>query len=152
MLNKTVMMGRLTDNPELRETATGVKVCTFSVAVERDYKVNGERKADFFNIVAWRGTAELICKYFKKGKPIILEGHFENRSYIGNDGNKRYVTELIVDQVNFAGDSAKKNEPPMPEPPPEPHAGQASPTPDAAPPTDGRDFAEMTANPDDLPF
>ena len=112
MLNKTVMMGRLTDNPELRETATGVKVCTFSVAVERDYKVNGERKADFFNIVAWRGTAELICKYFKKGKPIILEGHFENRSYIGNDGNKRYVTELIVDQVNFAGDSAKKNEPP----------------------------------------
>ena len=147
MYSITIMMGRFVEDPELRHTANDVAVSTFRIAVDRPYKVNGESVADFFDVVAWRGTAELVCKYFKKGKPIVVQGHFENRSYNDRDGNKRYRTELIAERVSFAGDSSGRgNQAPLPDPPPE-HSASA---PAYASGNTG-DFEEIPSD-DDLPF
>lgn len=109
MFNKAILMGRLTKDPELRATPNGVSVCTFSIAVDRQYSSKGEeRKTDFFNIVAWRQTAEFISKYFTKGRCVLVEGELQNRSYTDKDGITRYVTEVIASQVSFTGE--KKTE------------------------------------------
>ena len=103
MLNKVILMGRFTRDPELRSTPQGVSTCAFSIAVDRNFVRQGEeRKADFINCVAWRQTAEFISKYFKKGSMIALEGSIQTRSWDDNDGKKRYATEVIVSQVYFA--------------------------------------------------
>lgn len=109
MLNKVVIMGRLTANPELRRTTSGTDVATFTVAVDRKYKdQNGDRQTDFLNCVAWRGTATFIEKYFKKGQQIIVEGSIQNRSY-DKDGQKRNITEIIAENAFFAGEKKESD-------------------------------------------
>ena len=99
-------MGRLTADPELRKTPSGVSVTRFTVAVDRAYKQGEERKADFINVIAWRSTSEFICKYFKKGSMIAIQGSIETGSY-EKDGVKRNTFEIVADNVSFCGN---KNE------------------------------------------
>lgn len=109
MLNRTIMMGRLTRDPELRKTQTGTPVCSFSIACERDFKTaNGEKETDFFDCVAWRQTAEFVSQYFTKGRMVVVEGRLQNRSWTDKEGNKHRTTELIVDNAYF-GDSKPKD-------------------------------------------
>ena len=103
MLNKVILMGRFTRDPELRSTPQGIMTCSFSIAVDRNFVRQGEeRKADFINCVAWRQTAEFISKYFRKGSMVALEGSIQTRSWDDQEGKKRYATEVIVNQVYFA--------------------------------------------------
>lgn len=108
MLNHAEIMGRLTADPELKTTKSGVAVTSFSVAVERNYEVNGKRPTDFLNVVAWRGTAEFVTKWFRKGQMIVVEGAIETREYEDRNGNKRTAVEINADRVHFAGE--KKQE------------------------------------------
>lgn len=111
MLNKVVLMGRFTRDPELRSTPQGISTCAFTLAVDRDYVKQGEeRKADFINCVAWRNTAEFISKYFRKGSMAALEGSIQTRSWDSTDGKKGYATEVIVNNIYF-GESKKDNPP-----------------------------------------
>lgn len=104
MLNRAILMGRITKSPELKNTQSGVPVLQISIAVDRDYTPKGqEKQTDFINVVAWRGTAEFIAKHFEKGQLIALTGSIQTRSYTDSQGNKRSVTEVIADQVYFAG-------------------------------------------------
>ena len=101
-MNRVELVGRLTAKPELRYTPSNVPTTRFSIAVNRTFKnEQGGRDADFINILAWRKTAELICNYFDKGNQIGLEGRIQTGSYDDKDGNKRYTTEVVVDQVYF---------------------------------------------------
>ena len=110
-MNKCIFIGRLAADPELRTTQSGISNCNFKIAVQRRYKDNnGERQADFFNCVAWRQTAEFVTRYFHKGDPIAVEGSMQNRSYDPQDGSKRYVTELIVDNVEMCGSAQNKQQ------------------------------------------
>lgn len=104
MLNNVNLCGRLTADPELKTTPSGVSVTTFNLAVERDYQSNGEKKTDFIPIVAWRNTAEFAAKYFNKGKMMIVNGRLEMRDYQAKDGSKRTIAEVIADHCYFAGD------------------------------------------------
>ena len=100
-------MGRLTRDPEVKYTQNNVAVCSFSIAVDRDYVQDGQqRQTDFINIVAWRKTAEFIGKYFAKGRMIVVCGRIETRTWEGNDGRKNCSTEVIADDVYF-GESKK---------------------------------------------
>ncbi len=110
MLNRVILMGRITAAPELKTTASGISVTSFSLAVERSYVKQGEeRKADFINCVAWRGTAEFICRYFGKGSMIAVEGQLQTRTYQAKDGTNRYVTEVVADNVSFTGEKRDQN-------------------------------------------
>lgn len=111
MLNKTIMMGRLTKDPELRSTASGTSVVSFSLAVERDFKnpQTGEKDVDFFDCVAWRNTADYVAKYFSKGRMAVCEGQFQTRWWEDNSGLKRRAIELIVSNIYF-GDSKPQQE------------------------------------------
>lgn len=105
-LNKVILMGNLTQDPEFKTTPSGVPVTTFSIAVGRRFAKQGDEvTADFFNVVAWRGLAEFVSKYFTKGKPIVVVGSIQNRSYNTQDGQKRYITEIIADECTFAGNA-----------------------------------------------
>lgn len=107
-MNKVVLVGRLTKDPEVKNTTNQVAFCNFSVAVDRKYKdQNGERQADFINCVAWRQQAGFISHYFKKGSFIGIVGTLQSRSFDDNNGQKRYVTEVVVDEVEFVGDKPK---------------------------------------------
>ncbi len=101
--NKVILVGRLTADPELKQTGTGLSVCSFSIAVNRRYSKadQGQPTADFFTVVAWRNTAEFVCRSFRKGRPILVCGQLQNRSWTDNNGNKRYVTEIVADEVDF---------------------------------------------------
>lgn len=101
MLNYDVKTGRLTADPELRTTQNGIPVVGFTLAVQRNYKVNDEYPTDFLNFVAWRGTAEFICKHFRKGNLITVEGALETRKYTDKDGNPRTAFEIKVDRAHF---------------------------------------------------
>ena len=101
MFNLVVLTGRLTADPELKTTPNGVSVTTFSIAVERRYRQGEERQADFINIVAWRSSAEFICKYFKKGSMIGIEGYIQTRKYQDKDGNNRTAFEVVANNVQF---------------------------------------------------
>lgn len=104
MLNKINIAGRLTADTEMRQTTTGKSVASFTVAVERDFKgPNGEKETDFINCVAWNGTAEFISKYFQKGSMAIVVGRLQTRKYETSDGQKRTVTEVIVENIYFGG-------------------------------------------------
>ena len=110
MLNRTCLMGRLTRDPELRNTQTGIPVCSFSIACDRNFKnANGERETDFFDCVAWRQTAEFVSRHFTKGRMAVVEGRLQIRDWTDKDGNKRRTTELIVDNAYF-GDSKPKED------------------------------------------
>ena len=105
MLNKAIIMGRLTRDPELKYTPSNIAVCSFSVAVDRKFVKQGEeRQTDFINIVAWRSTAEFVCKYFTKGRMINVVGSIQTRTWDDTEGKKHYATEIIADEVNFCGD------------------------------------------------
>lgn len=155
MLNACILMGRLTADPELRTTQSGKSVASFSMAVERDFQQDGERKADFIDVVAWRGTAEFICKYFRKGRMIAIVGHIQTRTYTDKDGNKRKAVEVVADKAGFTGEKA---EPSAQEPSRiegyEPAGKTRNPVADTADKhenTDLEDFTELS-NDDDLPF
>lgn len=105
--NKVILMGRLVAAPELKTTPAGLPVTSFVLAVDRKYSKDGEKKADFITIVAWRQTAEFVCKYFGKGSAIIICGELQTRSWTDNDGKKRYATEVMASEVTFA--ESKKN-------------------------------------------
>lgn len=101
-MNKVILVGNLTRDPELTETPNGVAVCRFSVAVSRDYaNAEGTRETDFFNITVWRGRAENCGKYLKKGNKVAIVGSLQNRSYEDKDGIKRTVTDVIANEVEF---------------------------------------------------
>lgn len=111
MLNKVMIMGRLTRDPEMRRTQSGHKTASFSVAVDRDYAPQGsERKTDFIQCVAWNGTAEFIEKYFKKGAMIVVSGRITVDQWTDSDGTRRSRTEISAEQVYF-GDSKKTDKP-----------------------------------------
>ena len=104
MLNKIILMGRLTKDPEIRHTKNDTPVAGFSLAVERDYSKKGEaREVDFFDIVAWKGQAEFVSKYFTKGQLVCVEGRLQRRSWIDNDNKTRYAYEVIAGSIHFAG-------------------------------------------------
>ena len=149
MLNCAVIMGRLTADPELRQTPSGVSVTRFTVAVDRSFvKAGEERKADFINVVAWRQTAEFVTRYFRKGSSICVVGSLQNRSWEDQQGQKRYATDIVADEVQFV-DSRSEG----------PAAGgaQSGYTPDAysapsfASAPSAPNFEEVASD-DDLPF
>ena len=112
MLNRIIIMGRLTADPELRQTSNGVNTCQITVAVNRNYVAQGqERQADFINVVAWRSTAEFISRYFSKGKMIIVEGSLRTRTYDDKryPDVKHYVTEVYADNVSFGETKSAQN-------------------------------------------
>ena len=104
MLNTAILMGRLVADPELRHTPNNVAVTSFTIAVDRSYvKAGTERQADFIDIVAWRNTAEFVCRYFRKGQMIALQGSIQTRSYTDSQGIKRKAFEVVADGVHFCG-------------------------------------------------
>lgn len=108
MLNCAVIMGRLTAEPELRQTQSGVAVTRFSVAVDRAYAKQGEeRQTDFIDVLAWRQTAEFICKYFHKGSMIAVQGSIQTGSYEDKNGVKRRTFEIVADNVSFTGSKSE---------------------------------------------
>lgn len=101
-MNKVILIGNLSKDPEVTTTGSGVSLCKFSIAVNRQFQnANGEREVDFFNIIAWRGLAENCGKYLSKGNKVAICGSIQNRSYEDKDGNKRYVTDIIAEDVEF---------------------------------------------------
>lgn len=105
MLNKVILMGRLTRDPDFKQTQSGVSICKFSVAVERQFKDSktGERLTDFLDCTAFRGTAEFISRYFSKGNMILVEGNIQNNNYTDNNGVKHYSNNIMVENVSFCG-------------------------------------------------
>ncbi|MCL2057269.1 MAG: single-stranded DNA-binding protein [Oscillospiraceae bacterium] len=155
MYSKTIIVGRLTRDPELRQTTGGVSVVSFSVAVNRSYTPKGgERQTDFYEVVAWRQTAEFVCRYFSKGSAILAEGSMESRTYKDKEGNDRRVWELIASNVSFveskASASANRQDYGLP---PEPPASVGAISAPAAY-TSGtvEDFTEIDDDDGDLPF
>lgn len=101
MLNHIVIMGRLTADPVLRRTSSGTAVAEFTLAVERDFSGNGQKETDFINIVAWRGTAEFVSKYFSKGQMAVVSGRLQIRSWEDKKGNKQRSAEVVVENIYF---------------------------------------------------
>lgn len=100
-INKSIVGGRLTADPELKQTTSGISACTFIVAVNRRYSKDGQQEADFITCQAWRQTAEFICKYFKKGSSICVAGSIQTRSWTDSNGQKRYATDVVADEAYF---------------------------------------------------
>lgn len=151
--NKAILGGRLTADPELKQTPSGVPVCAFTVAVSRQYQsknADGQRETDFINCVAWRQRAELVSRFFRKGSSICVVGQIQTRKYQDKDGNNRTATEVVVDEVNFVDSKGEG-----------PSAGQggfaSAYTPDNYQPSfssqeDAAPKFEEMSNDDDLPF
>lgn len=136
-LNKVILAGRLTAKPELKSTPSGVSVTTFSLAVDRRVAKEAEKKTDFINCVAWRGTAEFITRYFDKGSAICIIGNIQTRSWQDQNGGKRYATEVIADEASFV---ESKN-----------ICGQQNPNAPSFTPQEAPQFEELDPD-DDLPF
>jgi single-strand DNA-binding protein len=117
-LNKVILMGRMTADPELKQSTSGASVCSFNIAVNRKYNKDGKNEVDFINIVTWRQQAEFVSRYFKKGSSIVICGSIQTRNWTDSQGNKRYATEVVADEVSFGGNKGSsteaKNEPYMP--------------------------------------
>ena len=148
MLNKIILMGRLTRDPELRRTGTGTAVTSFSLAVDRDFKSqSGEKETDFIDIVAWRSTAEFVSKYFTKGRMAVVEGRLPIRDWTDQDGGKRRSAEVVADNVYF-GDSKRDGG--------DSSGYSAAPAYKNAAPSNfnagGSDFAEIGEDDGELPF
>ena len=101
--NKVILIGNMTADPELKQTQGGTSVCSFSIAVNRRFSKDGEQACDFIGIVAWRQQAEFVARYFKKGKPILVCGSLQTRTWCDKQGEKRYATEVVADEVTFVG-------------------------------------------------
>ena len=108
--NKCFLIGNLTADPELKQSGSGISVCSFDIAVNRKYNKDGNNAVDFITIVAWRSQAEFVCKYFKKGKPILVCGQLQTRSWTDKQGNKRISTEVVADEVSFVGSAESATE------------------------------------------
>lgn len=109
-MNICALTGRFTTDPELKTTQSGVSVTSFCLAVDRKYQPSGEeKKTDFVDVVAWRNTADFICKYFRKGSMIGVEGEIQTRNYTDKNGNNRKATEIVVSQVSFCGSKTDNN-------------------------------------------
>ena len=109
-MNKVILVGNLTRDPELSETPSGIAVCRFSIAVSRDYaNSDGSRDTDFFNVTVWRGRAENCGKYLKKGNKVAVVGSLQNRSYEDKDGIKRNVTDVVANEVEFLTPRSAQN-------------------------------------------
>lgn len=101
-MNKAVLIGRLTKDPEIKNTSSQIQFCNFTIAVDRRFKdQNGQKQTDFINCVAWRQTASFICSYFHKGNKIAIVGSIQSRSFDDNNGQRRYVTEVVADEAEF---------------------------------------------------
>lgn len=155
MLNVAVLMGRLTADPELRHTPNDVAVTSFTIACDRSYvKAGAERQTDFIDVVAWRSTAEFICKYFRKGQLVAVQGSIQTRTYTDKEGNKRKAFEIVADNAHFAEpkrDGAVSSSSPAPARAPSQasqHEEQPAP---AFENGDTGDFQEIPSD-DDLPF
>ena len=152
MLNRIILMGRLTRDPELRHTQSGTAVASFTLAVDRDFKSrdSGERATDFIDIVAWRQTAEFVSRYFTKGRMAVVEGRLQLRDWTDKDGGKRRSAEVIADNVYF-GDSKRDAEAAGAF-----TGGYSSPVPAggayAPPPSMGDQFSELEEDDGELPF
>lgn len=139
MLNSVCLMGRLTADPELKSTQSGVSVCSFRIAVDRTYTPKGqEKQTDFINIVTWRSTAEFVSRYFRKGQLVAVQGSIQTGQYTDRDGNKRTAFDVVADNVFFAEKKAESGETKQ-------GAGY-----DHSPDIQG-DFEEIIS-PDELPF
>lgn len=108
-LNKVVLCGRLTADVELKQTQSGISVCSFTLAINRKYQADGQQQTDFINCVAWRQTAEFIAKYFKKGSSLCVTGSIQVRDWTDNNNQKRYATEVIVDEAMFVDSKSDNN-------------------------------------------
>lgn len=108
-LNKVILMGHLTADPELKQTTTGISVCSFSIGVNRRYSKQdqGQQSVDFINIVAWRQQAEFVSRYFKKGQSIVICGSIQTRKWTDNNGQTRYATEVVADEVSFGAPASQ---------------------------------------------
>ena len=149
MLNKIVIMGRLTRDPELRRTQSGTAVTSFSLAVDRDFKSqSGEKETDFIDVVAWRSTAEFVAKYFTKGRMAVVEGRLQIRDWKDKDGNNRRSAEVVADNIYF-GDSKREGGSDYAAPAYGAPTGYAAP---AAPMGGRSDFAEIGEEDGELPF
>jgi single-strand DNA-binding protein len=137
-LNKTILGGRLTADVELKQTASGVSVCSFTLAVNRRRSSEGEQTADFINCVAWRSTAEFISKYFRKGSSLCIVGNIQTRSWTDQNGQKRFATEVIADEAMFVDSRNEGGE------------NQPSATPTAIKPNEA-EFEDLNTD-SDLPF
>jgi single-strand DNA-binding protein len=137
-LNKSIIGGRLTADVELKQTPNGVPVCSFSIAVNRRHSKDSEQQTDFINCVAWRNTAEFICKYFRKGSSLCVTGSLQTRSWTDNNGQKRYATEVVVDEVHFVDSKSE--------------GGQAAPSIPEYTATTPMPNLEEVPNDEDLPF
>lgn len=152
MLNRIVLMGRLVADPELRQTTNGIAVCSFRIAVDRNFaSKSGERSADFIDIVAWRQTGEFVSRYFTKGKMIVVDGSLQSRNFEDKNGNKRTAYEVVADSV-FFGESKSSSS-----------SGSSAPAQGAASTRelneplvyangDAGDFATLADDSSDLPF
>ena len=152
MLNRIILMGRLTRDPELRRTGSGTAVTSFSLAVDRDFKSqSGEKETDFIDIVAWRSTAEFVSKFFTKGRMAVVEGRLQIRDWTDRDGGKRRSAEVVADNVYFGdskrdgGDNSGYNSGYSPAP----ASRSAAPSNFSA---GGSDFAEIGEDDGELPF
>jgi len=146
-MNKAILIGNLTRDPEVRTTPSGVSCCSFTVACTRPYaNQQGVREADFINCVAWRQTGDFISRFFSKGKKICVEGSIQTRTYDAQDGTKRYVTEVLVDKAEFVesrgSESRARDDIPMPPEPPVFNGGSVN--------ADAKGFTEVED--DELPF
>ena len=156
MLNRIILMGRLTRDPELRHTQTGTPVASFSLAVDRDFKdkSTGEKATDFIDIVAWRSTAEFVSRFFTKGRLAVVEGRLQLRDWTDRDGNKRRSAEVVADNVYF-GDSKRDAEGGGSYGAyyaPAPGSAPAAPTAYSAPMGGGDQFAGLDDDDGELPF
>ena len=113
-MNKVILMGRLTKEPEIRQTQQGVSVCSFSIAVNRRFAKEGQQDADFINCIAWRNTAEFIAKYFRKGNMISVVGSIQTRTWENENRKKQYATEVIIDEAYFTGSKESTSPSDMP--------------------------------------
>lgn len=141
MLNHITIMGRLTRDPELRRTGSGIPVASFTLAVDRDFsdKQSGEKETDFIEVVAWRSTAEFVSKYFAKGRMAVVSGRLQVRKWKNKEGENRYTTEVVAENVYF-GDSKKETA--------GGNYGQVS----GGYPANGSDFAPIEDEDTELPF
>ncbi len=152
MLNVAVIMGRLVADPELRHTQNDVAVTSFRVAVDRSYARQGtERQTDFIDVVAWRQTAEFVCRYFTKGQMIAVNGSIQTRNYEDRQGNKRTAVEIVASDVSFTGSKRESGGGPYDSAPPPPKAPVFSEPAPAYSSGSHEDFEEILTD-DDLPF
>lgn len=141
-MNRVVLQGRLTSDPEMKTTQNGIAVAKAFLAVDRNHKDdNGERQVDFFNLTAWRGTAEFLCKYFSKGEMVLIEGSLQNSSYTDKEGNKRVSTQVVVQSAFFCGSSKKNGE-----------RRESDPAVTGKPDVSAEQFTDIEGTEEELPF